>query len=297
MLSSGAYETDVFAPLLLMDLNDQHLWRDFEDFLWKFQFGYFFETQWRKPWGNWLITEAEDESLVWRGHADFGAENMARELAAVSAKLGIVHYGVYLSSSWQGDVAAFTDDLRQMGWRNTINVHWLVKDVTQFVPVPPPEGYECVTVSLADAAQFPGLLGIHDKVAGRETHAGYLFTEPRFSADVTRHIALVKLKATQEIIGYGLVAQGDDFGFLYALGVLPEHRNRGVAKALVSARWQVLHNAGVTQAVTAVVAENAASLNVQQGQGYRIFATTHAWQPPGSGTDLYKIAEELRAKE
>ena len=278
-----------------MVLPDKDLWQSFEEFLWNFQLGYFTDCQICLPWGRWNIITGNNDSLIWRGNADMAAASMAIAMQELGAKLAVTHYGVYLSPSWQGDVKRFADELQNLGWHNSFNSYWLVKELAdQPLLVQLPPGYKGEVIPLCDAAQIPELLAVYNTIENNSSAATGIFTPPQFSLNIERFLAVIRLAATGEVVGYGLLAHNDRFAYLYALGVVPEHRNRGLAKALVALRWQTAMAAGVQYAVTAVVTENAASLKVQQGQGYRIFATTNAWQPAGHGSGAYAIAEELR---
>ena len=278
-------------------MSDIVRWEKFEKFIFEFNLGYYCPYYIRWPFGYWLVGSPEDESLLWCGDADAGAETIAGTLQDNAQKLGIKNYGIYLSPSWHGDVKTLQSDLQALGWRNTFSVCWLVQNIQdkQLPEAEDDDGFTIETMSLKDLPDRAAHIAVFNTLHGG--HEGeYTLSADAMNGVVTRKISVLRDAKNDAIIGMGFVGLSHDTAYLYGLGVLPEYRGRGLAKRLVTECMKVARSQNIDHAYTAVIDKNAASMKVQERMGYRVFAKTSAWSPKGIGSDLYNVDKSLQQK-
>lgn len=256
-------------------------WAAFEDFYVDFCLNYWCPAVVRLPVGDFCVGFAPDVSLLRRGNVrDVGFAQLTNALADVATLFGGARYGVYISETWVGDVAAFKDYLAEQSWLQGLPMVHLERALTPddawpHDPEITPSTDADALAALHEAATQSGLAQLvvrplrADFVAGRGA-----------DGEAVQHHFMATKAGDGALVGMCAASWRGELGYLHCLAVRPEHQSQGWATRLVAAQLGWLRSQGVRTVVTSVAEDNGPSMTVQQRAGFRAFAKTEFWQPP-----------------
>lgn len=97
--------------------------------------------------------------------------------------------------------------------------------------------------------------------------------------------------ATERVVGFITVARDRGFGLIVTVDVHPEHRRRGVGRALMRAGELRLREWGITGAVLTVGMKNVAAQRLYEREGYLLFRRIPGYYE--SGDDALEMHKRL----
>lgn len=146
-----------------------------------------------------------------------------------------------------------------------------------------------ITYRLANAFDLPVFVSLDKELFPYSPWSASQYKE-EFSSP-TRHF-VVALDAEQSIIGYaGVFAPGAAEADILTVGVVPEHRGKGVAKALIALITDWAKEQGTTAMMLEVKTDNTDAIGLYDSLGYSILNTRKDYF--GAGLDAQVMRLEL----
>lgn len=127
-----------------------------------------------------------------------------------------------------------------------------------------------------NASDYPRILalwraaGLPIKSAGRDSQEAF----ERQMAGGVQTVIGVETEAG-DLVGVALTTHDGRKGWINRLAVHPEWRRNGVAKTLIAAAEETLHNQGIDVIAALIEPENDSSLALFLGAGYKEFQGLH----------------------
>jgi ribosomal-protein-alanine N-acetyltransferase len=146
-----------------------------------------------------------------------------------------------------------------------------------------------ITYRVANAFDLPVFVSLDKELFPYSPWSASQYKE-EFSSP-TRHF-VVALDAEQSIIGYaGVFAPGAAEADILTVGVVPEHRGKGVAKALIALITDWAKEQGTTAMMLEVKTDNTDAIGLYDSLGYSILNTRKDYF--GAGLDAQVMRLEL----
>ena len=136
-----------------------------------------------------------------------------------------------------------------------------------------------ITYRVATAFELPVFVSLDKELFPYSPWSASQYKE-EFSAP-TRHF-VVALDNEQSIIGYaGVFAPGAAEADVLTVGVVPNHRGKGVARQLMELLTNWAHNQGSTAMMLEVKVDNAEAIGLYESLGYSKLNTRKDYFGPG----------------
>ena len=136
-----------------------------------------------------------------------------------------------------------------------------------------------ITYRVATAFDLPVFVSLDKELFPYSPWSASQYNE-EFSAP-TRHF-VVALDDAQSIIGYaGVFAPGAAEADVLTVGVVPNHRGKGVARQLMELLTNWAHNQGSTAMMLEVKVDNAEAIGLYESLGYSKLNTRKDYFGPG----------------
>lgn len=146
-----------------------------------------------------------------------------------------------------------------------------------------------ITYRVANAFDLPVFVSLDKELFPYSPWSASQYKE-EFSSP-TRHF-VVAVDADQNIIGYaGVFAPGAAEADILTVGVVPEHRGKGVAKALIALITDWAKEQGTTAMMLEVKTDNTDAIGLYDSLGYSILNTRKDYF--GAGLDAQVMRLEL----
>ena len=146
-----------------------------------------------------------------------------------------------------------------------------------------------ITYRLANAFDLPVFVSLDKELFPYSPWSGSQYKE-EFSSP-TRHF-VVALDAEQSIVGYaGVFAPGAAEADILTVGVVPLHRGKGIAKALIALITDWAHEQGSTAMMLEVKSDNLEAIGLYESLGYLKLNVRKDYF--GSGLDAQVMRLEL----
>ncbi len=131
--------------------------------------------------------------------------------------------------------------------------------------VPPPRPPDGVSVSAGESLTEDWLAAADDRVRRNRAAAVAVLTGPRHQR------FLAARDASGAVVGIARVSVGDGWGGVFGVQVPPEHRRRGIGRALTCAAAQWAHGEGAASVYLQVMGDNTEAVALYEDLGF----TTH----------------------
>lgn len=254
---------------------DLQLWQTYAEFHLRFCAGFWSPGLVMRPYGVVQLAEEGDwGDLLWKLNPAHGwsVDDIIRDVENLSAR-NLKSPGFYFNAAFDRALAEqLQTALPQHGYTLQRRVLWLVLNNLPAQAPSVPQGF-----TMRDATDAEAFLKLQHNTFPEDHMDDFYRTNiptPRSMVNV-RILNLLDNAGTPAAMG--AMAWEGEVGYLFCLGVRSDLRRQGLGKLMVDWRLHALKQNGVKHVVTAVLAENDSSYNLQRQQGYRHFATAESW--------------------
>jgi ribosomal-protein-alanine N-acetyltransferase len=144
-----------------------------------------------------------------------------------------------------------------------------------------------ITYRLANAFDLPVFVSLDKELFPYSPWSAFQYKE-EFSSP-TRHF-VVALDAEQSIVGYaGVFAPGAAEADILTVGVVPLHRGKGIAKALIALITDWAHAQGSTAMMLEVKSDNLEAIGLYESLGYLKLNVRKDYFGPGLDAQVMRL--------